>query len=650
MSTATLDAKAEYVVALEEDWQDWLPAIFPNLYSQYPFADHEAEFWDAVWDIPVDGVCDAPIYIVGRGGGKSTVAETACVMLGARRLRKCIMYISGTKEQTTKHAKAIEAQLVSAGITEFYPGLSERKLSKYGHSQGWNGQVIATNWGLVIFFVSLDTESRGARWEESRVDMFVLDDIDSRHDSRATTKKKQQIITESLLPAGSHNAVTIFCQNLITKDSIASQLVDGRAQFLARRKVIGPVPLMRGLTYEKRKGKPGYDILTGEPTVPRHSVTAIQKMMDDWGLEAFLRESQNEVATTPEGALFAEFDEFRHVITREEFAEGYGQLCRQPKIARDANGKFRIPIQGHLGRYQDWGATVGHPCVTGWFWRPHTLQPLNDALFSYRERCWPAYPDHEIPLIPVSPGRVADDINKIEIPWSERARIIEFKMSHEASATANAYSQDQDPGEELNATKIKADRKDGIPQAQNLLAIDWSKPHPFRKYPAGHPRAGEPLMGCPRFFIIVADGQGELYMDDEGQMRVVGAIDADGFARARYEVPKYCNRFDSSGVEIDSPDNKIDDDWIDMFKMAVRYFGLAVQKLSEGERIEQALHPGHRLEAFQQPGLSDQDRTELYLARQWELDRIRNQRRKATEVPPYLRPNMTSNNKFLRGK
>ncbi len=648
MATATVDAKAKYVVELEQDWRDWLPVVFPSLYDNFPFEEQEEKFWNAVWNIPADGICDAPVYLVGRGGGKSTVVETAIVALGARRKRLCVMYVTGTKDQARKHAKSIEAQLVSPGIAEFYPGLSERKLSKYGHSQGWNGEVIITNWGLAIFFISLDTESRGARWEESRVDLFILDDIDSRHDTRGTTKKKVQIITESLMPAGSPTAVTMFCQNLIHKDSIASQLADGRAQFLARRNVIGPVPLLRSLTYEKRKGKPGYQILTGEPTFQRVGLPACQKMMDDWGLDAFLRESQNEVATTPEGALFNEFSEIHHVITQSEFAEGYGLLCRQPKVARDARGNFRIPIQGHIGRYIDWGTTVAHPCVVGWFWRPHVLQPLNDALFTYRERCWPAYPDHEIPLIPVSPGRVLSDINKIEIPWTEKPRVIEFKGSHEASAAFNAFSQDAPKGEELNATKIKADRKDGIPQAQNLLAIDWSQPHPFRKYPAGHPCEGEPIMGCPRFFMIVADGQGELYWDrGNDRICVVGATDADGFARARFEVPQYCNKFDSSGIEIDSPDDKIDDDWIDMFKMAVRYFGLRVQKMTEQERTEQALPEGLQIPAVTNPVLCEEEINELWLARQFQLDAIRSKRRKETQAPPYARPNMASNNKFL---
>lgn len=644
-----LDQKAQYVASLEEDWRDWLPAVFPSLFANFPFEEQEEKFWNLVWNIPADGICDSPVYLVGRGGGKSTVVETAIVALGARRKRLCVMYVTGTKDQARKHAKSIEAQLVSAGIVEFYPGLSERKLSKYGHSQGWNGEVIITAWGLAIFFISLDTESRGARWEESRVDLFILDDIDSRHDTRGTTKKKMQIITESLMPAGSPTAVTMFCQNLIHKDSIASQLSDGRAQFLARRKVIGPIPLLRNLTYEKRKGAPGYNILTGTPTFQRVGLPACQKMMDDWGLDAFLRESQNEVATTPEGALFNEFDEVRHVITREEFAIGYGELCRQPKVARDDKGDFRLPRQGHLGRYIDWGTTVNHPCVVGWFWRPHTLQPLSDCLFTYRERCWPAYPDHEIPLIPVSPGRVLDDINKIEIPWGEKARVIEFKGSHEASAAFNAFSQDAPKGEELNATKIKADRKDGIPQAQNLLAIDWSKPHPFRRYPKGHMREGEPLMGCPRFFMLAIDDQGELYMDSDNQMRVVGAIDADGFARARFEVPQYCNKFDSSGIEIDSPDDKIDDDWIDMFKMAVRYFGVKIQKMTEQERTEQALPVGLQIPAVTNPELSEHEINELWLARQWELDKIRAKRKKDTGTPVYARPNLASTNpKLLR--
>ena len=70
--------------------------------------------------------------------------------------------------------------------------------------------------------------------------------------------------------------------------------------------------------------------------------------------------------------------------------------------------------------------------------------------------------------------------------------------------------------------KWKAKRGSGVPQIQNLLEVDPTKPHPFRKYPEGHPMVGQPIMGRPRMFFVVEDGQGELYVDGNGKLRVVG--------------------------------------------------------------------------------------------------------------------------------
>ena len=93
--------------------------------------------------------------------------------------------------------------------------------------------------------------------------------------------------------------------------------------------------------------------------------------------------------------------------------------------------------------------------------------------------------------------------------------------------------------------------------AQNHMQVDHSRPHPFRRYPAGHPRAGEALMGYTRLLLVVADGQGELIYDAENDLlKVRPAADADGLARARWEIPKYRNLVDAGGGERDRPDTK----------------------------------------------------------------------------------------------
>lgn len=633
-----LNAKLHFIAELEEDWRDWLEEIFPKIVC-HGFAPHHAAFWDWVWSINGGEPADPFIAVWARGHGKSTSAELACAALGAKGARSYVLYVSETQEQADKHVVDIASLLESEKFGDYYPLLQSRKLGLYGNSKGWRRNRLATADGFIVDACGLDSAARGIKFEGKRPDLIIFDDIDSKHDSIGATQRKIETITTSIIPAGADHVAVLGIQNLIHKNSIFSQMVDGRAQFLANRTVSGPVPALREMVYEKRQGKPGYNILSGIPTWDGMDLVKAQKELDDIGLDAFLRECQHEVATTPEGALFAEFNEIYHIATQSEFAVGYGRLCRNERIARSINGAFRLPYQGHIGRYIDWGTTPAHPCVVGWFWRPSKLMPLSDWLFSYRERTWPAYPEHEIPLIPVSPGRVLHDINKVEIAWNERARVIEFRGSHEASAAFNAFRQDAPKGEELVANKIKTDRKDGIAQAQNLLQIDYSKPHPFRVYPEGHYRAGEPLMGCPRFLMIVADGQGELFVDQDGKLRVKGAIDSGGFARARFEIPDYRNKIDSTGVELNSPSNKINDDWIDMFKMAVRYFGVKSAGLNELEKVEAALPESLQLETIrkQLPELQAHEKENLWIARQMEREKIKEKREKAKEPPVWRR-------------
>jgi len=77
----------------------------------------------------------------------------------------------------------------------------------------------------------------------------------SEADIRAERVKKIDILTKTILPAGSPDCAILFIQNLIHPESIASRLVDGRADFLSERIVSGPYPAIEGLTYEQRNGK-----------------------------------------------------------------------------------------------------------------------------------------------------------------------------------------------------------------------------------------------------------------------------------------------------------------------------------------------------------------------------------------------------------
>jgi hypothetical protein len=161
---------------------------------------------------------------------------------------------------------------------------------------------------LTVDALGLDTGSRGVKIEEQRPDLIILDDVDELHDSFATTQKKIETITKSVLPAGSGDCAVLFIQNKIHPESIAARLSDGRADFLLDRQLSGPFSAIDNLVYEQRDGR--FYIVSGEATWGGQSLEVCQQQINTWGLSAFLQEAQHEVEHT--GGIWDHI-EFQHI-------------------------------------------------------------------------------------------------------------------------------------------------------------------------------------------------------------------------------------------------------------------------------------------------------------------------------------------------
>src|SRR5690349_5338961 len=103
-----------------------------------------------------------------------------------------------------KHVQNIAAKFEALRI--------ERALNEYGHSRGWTRQMLRTAHGFNMLSIGLDGGVRGVKLDDLRPDFIVLDDVDDRHDSEAKVRKKIEIITESILPAGSADVAIWFVQ------------------------------------------------------------------------------------------------------------------------------------------------------------------------------------------------------------------------------------------------------------------------------------------------------------------------------------------------------------------------------------------------------------------------------------------------------
>lgn len=302
--------------AAPDGWESWLQTLFPR-YVRHPFADRHRQFWEWVWAIE-KGIkpIEAEVSVWPRGGAKSTSAELGATALGVRGKRKYAIYVRMTQDQADHSVGNIGTMLESASIERHYPEHATRLVGKYGASKGWRRERMRTEGGFTVDAMGLDTAARGAKVDEDRPDLIILDDIDEKLDSPTTTLKKIALITTSILPAGSEDVAIMAIQNLIIADGFFSRLVDGRADYLARRHVNGPFPAIEDLEWQwehdRAKNVRRAVIVGGSATWEGQNLTTCQQQIDDWGISAFLKEAQHEVKTKSEGIAFR-FEERRHL-------------------------------------------------------------------------------------------------------------------------------------------------------------------------------------------------------------------------------------------------------------------------------------------------------------------------------------------------
>ena len=294
-------------------WYEWLRERFP-MYRRIPFAQRHIELWDWVWRIERENTVEPLVAIWPRGGAKSTSGEHAACVFENRKTRRYLLYVCETQQQADGHVANIAAALEELNVG--------RGFNKYGHSRGWRRNRLVTDSGFVVDALGLDVGARGIKFEDQRPDVMIFDDVDNSEDSPKSIKKKRRLIANTLLPAGSSNCVVLFLQNLIHNNSLASMLVEGRADFLLDRKVSGPHPAVEGLKIEERfdekEGKTMPTIVAGVATWAGQSLEACQNLLRRLGVRAFREECQHEV-NEREGALWS-----KDLLTR----------CRAPRPER----------------------------------------------------------------------------------------------------------------------------------------------------------------------------------------------------------------------------------------------------------------------------------------------------------------------------
>lgn len=268
-------------------WREWTDRYVPS-YVAAGFSERHVQFWEWAWSIEPGARPRPFIAIWPRGGGKSTTCEliTAAVML--RGKRRYALYVSGTQDQADKHVEAIGTILERLNV--------QRSVNKYGTSRGWRRNRLRAADGFTIDAFGLDTGSRGTKDDDARPDFIIFDDIDQIHDSTATTRKKIEVLTQTVLPTAIDTAAVVGVQNLITAHGIFAQLADRSTPWLADRIISGPYPALLNcvITPEQQGDETVYRV-SGTPTWEGQSLDACQRIITTMGPDAFWRECQHRV-------------------------------------------------------------------------------------------------------------------------------------------------------------------------------------------------------------------------------------------------------------------------------------------------------------------------------------------------------------------
>lgn len=302
MLDALPEQEREVVVAgmeaeeAEESAERWLQTVFPHRYSQ-PFAAHQRGLLDWAWGIRPGRRSRPHVDVWARGGGKSGIAEGVTVGLGATRRRIYGLYVSGTQEnQADPHVSNIGGMLELPQVRRLYPEMAERALTQYGHSKGWKRNRLRTAAGFTLDALGLDTDVRGLRMEDQRPDLIVIDDVDDPLDSPGAVRKKIDMLALSILPLGSDDLTVLVIQNLVHRDGVVAQILDGRAEILADAIVVGPIPAIRGAYSIEATGdeERPWSIVGGEPTWEGQDRDACERQLATFGPTAWESEAQHK--------------------------------------------------------------------------------------------------------------------------------------------------------------------------------------------------------------------------------------------------------------------------------------------------------------------------------------------------------------------
>jgi len=588
--------------AIETDWRTWLRSVGPRTFSR-EFSTFHAEFWDWYWRVtnklrngePLTGEMLVFLALWARGFGKSAHAEWAAIAEGALLGRGYVLYVSGTQSLADGHVSAIRERLESPEIEKYYPGLASPQIGRHGNQFGWRQNFLRTQNGWAIRPIGLDVGVRGGRVGDLRPTLIIFDDVDSEEDSPLVVKRKMDIISRSIIPAGGPTTRILGPQNLIHRNSVFNQIFTRRTSILTKRLISGPYPAFLDLEKEairlrQTDNGPEYYIDGGRPAWPGIDLEECEKFLNDSGPESFLAEYQHDFSAIEEGRVLPEYDENVHVITWSQFANKFNARA--------------IPAHWEREIGHDIGFTTGH--LSAWTWVACAAQNsgLAGRMFRYRGL---TFSEVSIDDQAQKVGAILRHSNEFDLVEKVN-RIKSWQMSHEKLGERKTYKEKYG----FPFVACKSGKTDGLQQWRHYLRIDRSQPHPFHR--DEKLADGQWRLGAPAWFDIVADDQVQEPRDD------------DGLATHRRQTRdwKYApDRLSVTGM-VETLPFKADEDTCDATRMITARWSLRATEKTHAERVEEALPASVKaatIDAITNP----QEKEQRLLSRQVHIARVRKQ-------------------------
>lgn len=597
-----MSAQTDADVLESQGWEIWLRTLFPFVFGASFSADH-AKFWAHKWDVlqrlkageEVDPKDLITLIILGRGMGKSTMAEVAALMRAAVVGESYLLYVCSTDDQAREHIANIKYLIEhpDSKLAEYYPALSEPREQRKGGAETWNKDTFITKSGAIFRAKGLNSSMRGLRVGTLRPNQIILDDIDDIKDSVAVAQNKLNVIKASILPVVTDNATIDFPQNLITEHSVMNQIYTGISDALAERTVIGVTKAFTTLdvdsAFDESQRIKHLILPTSVPSWEGFDIKKAQKFLNASGLDTFLAEYQNELNRQKAGKVIPEYNEAVQIITWSDFERIYGTR----NIPAHWKCKVGLDIGYSDGQFPHWSAWVFVTAAAA-------NSPLPNKIFVYRSRAFKA---------------TSIDDQAIAIKPEVMEKVETWQMSHERTGEMMTLQQKYGlPFQKFQHYRVE----DGVPQWRHLSRPDRTKPHSFHEDEKNED--GLYRLGDCSLFYIVDDNQRFHPKDDNGHRLLREQVAAWEYVPTRLTI---------TGQSAQKP-SKVNDDMCDSLKGILALFGPKATPLSHHEKFETKME-AKGLSKNYLDSLPEADKMALIQIRLVEENKFKAKQRKAKE-------------------